>query len=114
MAYRDLDLKIAQKSKIEPISHIAKKTGLRNDEIELYGDYKAKVKIDVLNRLKNRKVGKYILVSAMTPTPFGEGKTVTTIGLSMGLSHLGKKAFSSQHVFRWDTPYNSFVAYNSL
>ncbi|MCD6540114.1 MAG: formate--tetrahydrofolate ligase [Candidatus Omnitrophica bacterium] len=88
------DLEIARRIRLKPIKEIAKKLGLREKEIELYGDYKAKVKLEVLKRLKKRKKGKYILVTAITPTPLGEGKTLTTIGLSMALSRMGKKSIA--------------------
>ena len=84
------DLEIAQSAKIKPITKIAKAIGLRQEELELYGKYKAKVSLSVLDRVKNRPQGKYILVTAITPTPLGEGKTVTTIGLSMALNKLKK------------------------
>lgn len=86
------DLEIAQKAKLKPIKEIAQKLGLREKEIEPYGKFKCKVKLEVLKRLKKRKKGKYVLVTAITPTPLGEGKTVTTIGLSMALNRLGKKS----------------------
>jgi len=85
------DLDIAQAAKIEKIEGIASKLGVKRDEIELYGDFKAKVKLDVLDRLEGRPSAKYIDVTAITPTPLGEGKTVTTIGLTQGLGHIGKK-----------------------
>ena len=85
------DLKIAQKAHLKPIKDIAKSIGLKESELELFGNYKAKVSLEALKRLKNRKAGKYILVSAITPTPLGEGKTVTTVGLSMALNRIGKK-----------------------
>jgi formate--tetrahydrofolate ligase len=75
---------------MEPIINIAEKVGLTEDEIEFYGKYKAKVKLDVLDRLKGKPSGKYIDVTAITPTPLGEGKTVTTIGLTQGLAKIGK------------------------
>jgi len=84
------DLEIAQSAKIKPITKIAKAIGLRQEELELYGKYKGKVSLSVLDRIKNRPQGKYILVTAITPTPLGEGKTVTTIGLSMALNRLKK------------------------
>ncbi|OGE18849.1 formate--tetrahydrofolate ligase [Candidatus Daviesbacteria bacterium RIFCSPLOWO2_02_FULL_41_8] len=86
------DLKIAQAGKLKPITEIAAEIGLTEDEIELYGKYKAKVSLDVLKRLKNRPNGKYIDVTAITPTPLGEGKTTTTVGLGQALSKIGKKA----------------------
>ncbi|MCL4466326.1 MAG: formate--tetrahydrofolate ligase, partial [Chloroflexi bacterium] len=76
---------------MKPIAAIAEELGLTDDEIELYGKYKAKVSLDVRERLKDKPNGKYIDVTAITPTPLGEGKTVTTIGLSMALNRIGKK-----------------------
>lgn len=94
MAKIPSDLEIAQSIKLKPILDIAKNAGILSNEIELYGDYKAKVKLDILERVKNNPLGKYIDVTAITPTPLGEGKTVTTIGLSLGLAKLGKKVFT--------------------
>lgn len=76
---------------MEPISEIAQKLGLLDEEIELYGKYKAKVSLDTLKRLKSKKNGKYIDVTAITPTPLGEGKTTTTVGLGQALNKIGKK-----------------------
>ncbi len=86
------DLKIAQAAKLKPVTKIAAEIGLHENEIELYGNYKAKVSLEVLKRLKNRPSGKYIDVTAITPTPLGEGKTTTTVGLGQALSKIGKKA----------------------
>lgn len=86
------DLKIAQAAKLKPIAKIASDIGLLENELELYGNYKAKISLDVLKRLKNRPNGKYIDVTAITPTPLGEGKTTTTVGLGQALSKIGKKA----------------------
>lgn len=86
------DLEIAQSAQLRPIAEIAKNLGLDEDDIELYGKYKAKVSLKVLEKFKNRPLGKYIDVTAITPTPLGEGKTVTTIGLSMALNRIGKKS----------------------
>ncbi|MGQ9474117.1 MAG: formate--tetrahydrofolate ligase [Candidatus Caldatribacteriaceae bacterium] len=86
------DLEIAQKAIMQPISKIAQELGLSEDDIELYGKYKAKISLEVLKRLQDRPLGKYIDVTAITPTPLGEGKTVTTIGLSMALNKIGKKS----------------------
>lgn len=94
MAKIPSDLEIAQSIKLKPILEIAKNAGILPSEIELYGDYKAKVKLDILERIKNNPQAKYIDVTAITPTPLGEGKTVTTIGLSLGLAKLGKKVFT--------------------
>ena len=89
------DIVIAQAAKIHPVSEIARSAGLTLDEIDLYGKTKAKVHLSVLGRLKDKPQGKYIVVTAITPTPLGEGKTVTTIGLSQALgAHLGKKVFT--------------------
>ncbi|HAM38467.1 MAG TPA: formate--tetrahydrofolate ligase, partial [Elusimicrobia bacterium] len=85
------DIEIAQSIKTKPINEIADKIGIKQDEIELYGSNKAKIKLEILNRLKDKPKGKYIDVTAITPTPLGEGKTVTTIGLSLGLSKISKK-----------------------
>jgi len=74
------------------IREIAEEIGLSEEYLELYGNYKAKVKLEVLENFKGRPDGKYIDVTAITPTPLGEGKTVTTIGLSMALNKIGKKA----------------------
>ncbi|MBI2196654.1 formate--tetrahydrofolate ligase [Candidatus Daviesbacteria bacterium] len=86
------DLKIAQASKLKPITAVAAEAGLLDEEIEVYGKYKAKVSLDVLKRLKGRPNGKYIDVTAITPTPLGEGKTTTTVGLGQALKKIGKRA----------------------
>ncbi|HIE51793.1 MAG TPA: formate--tetrahydrofolate ligase, partial [Armatimonadetes bacterium] len=88
------DLEIAQAAKLKPILEIAESVGLEEDDLDLYGKYKAKVHLDVLERFKERPNGKYIDVTAITPTPLGEGKTVTTIGLSQALAYIGKKVFT--------------------
>ncbi|MBU1913422.1 MAG: formate--tetrahydrofolate ligase [Candidatus Omnitrophica bacterium] len=89
------DLDIAQSSKLKPIFEIAKKIGIKENELELYGKYKAKISLSILGRLKDKPFGKYIDVTAITPTPLGEGKTVTTIGLSLGLNKLKKKVITT-------------------
>ncbi|NLF64523.1 MAG: formate--tetrahydrofolate ligase [Chloroflexi bacterium] len=90
------DIEIAQEAELKPIVQIAEEVGLLEDELLLYGPYKAKVKLDVLERLKDRPNGKYIDVTAITPTPLGEGKTTTTVGLSQALgAHLGQKVFTN-------------------
>src|SRR3989338_1858565 len=89
------DLEIAQAAKLKPITEIARQIGIKEDEIELYGKYKAKISLSILDRLKNKTPGKYIDVTAITPTPLGEGKTVTTIGLSLGLAKLGKRVIAT-------------------
>jgi methylenetetrahydrofolate dehydrogenase (NADP+)/methenyltetrahydrofolate cyclohydrolase/formyltetrahydrofolate synthetase len=86
------DIDIAQESVLKPITQVAEELGLLPDELELFGPVKAKVKLEVLERLKNIPDGKYIDVTAITPTPLGEGKTTTTIGLSQALgAHLGQR-----------------------
>jgi formyltetrahydrofolate synthetase len=90
------DIDIAQASDIKPISQVAEEAGILPEELEFYGPYKAKVKLEVLKRLQDRPNGKYIDVTAITPTPLGEGKTTTTVGLSQALGAcLGKKVFTA-------------------
>ncbi len=88
------DLKIAQQAELRRIEDVAAEAGILREELEPYGDYKAKVKLEILQRLADRPDGKYVDVTAVTPTPLGEGKTVTTIGLGQALCHVGKKAFA--------------------
>ncbi|MBN1303528.1 MAG: formate--tetrahydrofolate ligase [Anaerolineales bacterium] len=89
------DIDIAQEATLKPITLVAEELGLQPDELELYGPYKAKVKLDVLERLKDNPDGKYIDVTAISPTPLGEGKTTTTVGLSQALgAHLGKNVIT--------------------
>jgi methylenetetrahydrofolate dehydrogenase (NADP+)/methenyltetrahydrofolate cyclohydrolase/formyltetrahydrofolate synthetase len=86
------DIAIAQAAELDPIARVAAGLGLSEDDLDLYGKYKAKVHLDVLDRLEDRPLGRYIDVTAITPTPLGEGKTTTTVGLSQALgAHLGKK-----------------------
>ena len=86
------DVEIAQSAVMEPIQNIAKKVGLKEDDLELYGKYKAKISLEAINQLQNKENGKLILVTAINPTPAGEGKTTTMIGLSQALNKLGKKS----------------------
>ncbi|RLC59634.1 MAG: formate--tetrahydrofolate ligase [Chloroflexi bacterium] len=88
------DIEIAQSADLIPIVEVARSVGLSEDDLDLYGKWKAKVHLDVLQRLKERPNGKYIDVTAITPTPLGEGKTVTTIGVSQGLGYIGKRVFT--------------------
>jgi formyltetrahydrofolate synthetase len=89
------DIDIAQEATMKPITQIAEEVGIEEDELILYGPNKAKVSLSILERLKDRPNGKYIDVTAITPTPLGEGKTTTTVGLSQALgAHLGKKVFT--------------------
>jgi len=84
------DIEIAQAAELKPIKEIAKKIGLSNEDIELYGDNKAKIKLDTYKRLQSEKDSKLVLVTAITPTPAGEGKTTTTVGLGMALNQRDK------------------------
>jgi len=89
------DIDIAQAARLRPIEEIAEEAGLKAGELELFGRYKAKVHLEVRDRLKKRTQGKYIDVTAITPTPLGEGKTTTTIGLSQALgAHLDHSVFA--------------------
>lgn len=86
------DIEIAQKNVMEPISKIAEKLDIHPEELEQYGHYKAKISLDVLKRLEKKPNGKLVLVTAITPTPAGEGKSTTSIGLVQALNKIGKKA----------------------
>ena len=86
------DIEIAQKNVMEPISKIADGLGILPEELEQYGHYKAKISLDVLKRLQDKPNGKLVLVTAITPTPAGEGKSTTSIGLAQALNKVGKKA----------------------
>lgn len=89
------DVQIAQEAKMKPITEVAKYLGIEEDELELYGKYKAKVSLDVLKRLESKPNAKLVLVTAINPTPAGEGKTTTNVGLSMGLNKIGKKTITA-------------------
>ncbi len=86
------DIKIAQQAKMLPITEVAAKLGIGEEDLELYGRYKAKLSYGLLRRLENKTTGKLILVTAITPTPAGEGKSTTTVGLAQGLAKIHKKA----------------------
>lgn len=86
------DIEIAQNTTLKPISDVAKDVGIQEDELELYGKYKAKINDKAFDRLKNKKDGKLILVTAVNPTPAGEGKTTVTAGLGQAMAKIGKKA----------------------
>jgi formate--tetrahydrofolate ligase len=89
------DIQIAQEAKMEHIKEIAKRLGISEDDLEFYGKYKAKISLDLWNRIKDNKNGKLVLVTAINPTPAGEGKTTTNVGLSMALNKIGKKAVTT-------------------
>lgn len=86
------DIEIAQQTKLRPIAEIAEELGVRNEELEPYGRFKAKLNDDLVTRLKDKPDGKLILVTAINPTPAGEGKTTTTAGLGQAMAKIGKKA----------------------
>ncbi|OOM82041.1 formate--tetrahydrofolate ligase [Clostridium puniceum] len=86
------DIQIAQEAKMEPIKNVAEKLGLCEDDIEYYGKYKCKISLDVYEKVKQNKDGKLVLVTAINPTPAGEGKSTVTVGLGQALNKLGKKA----------------------
>ena len=86
------DVQIAQQAQMQPIKEVAGKLGLVEDDLELYGKYKAKISLETMQKVEYNENGKLILVTAINPTPAGEGKTTTMIGLSQGLNKLGKKA----------------------
>ena len=85
------DVEIAQEAKMQPIKEIAASLGLTEDDLELYGKYKAKLTAEVWNNVKDRKNGKLVLVTAINPTPAGEGKTTTSVGLADALHRMGRK-----------------------
>ena len=86
------DIEIARAAKMLPIGQVAAKLGIGADDLEAYGKKKAKVSLAFYSRTKDQKAGKLVLVTAITPTPAGEGKTTTTVGLTDALCHIGKKA----------------------
>ena len=86
------DIEIAQKAELKPITEIGASIGIPAEDLENYGPYKAKVSLKLTKELENKPMGHLILVTAISPTPAGEGKTTTTVGLGQALAHLGKKA----------------------
>ena len=89
------DIQIAQEAKLLPISKIAEKLGLTEDDYEMYGKYKAKIDFNLLNRLSDKKDGKLVLVTAITPTPAGEGKSTVTVGLTQALNKMGYNSMAA-------------------
>src|SRR5579863_3660813 len=89
------DLQIAHEAKMKPLREIAEQIGISEDYLIPYGKYVAKVHLDALQELKKRPKAKYVVMSAITPTPLGEGKTTTTVGLAQGFHHIGKRATMS-------------------
>lgn len=92
MAEVKTDIEIANSVEMQPIVEVAKRAGFEEDDLELYGKYKAKISHDAIQRFANKKDGKLILVTAITPTPAGEGKSTCSIGLTMGLNKIGKNS----------------------
>ena len=86
------DIEIAQEAVLEPIVTIAERLGMQEDDLELYGRYKAKLSEEYMHRIEDRPDGRLILVTAINPTPAGEGKTTTSVGLSQAFGKLGKNA----------------------
>ena len=86
------DIQIAQEAEMLPIKDVAEKLGIGEDDLELYGKYKAKLSDELIERVKDQPDGKLILVTAINPTPAGEGKTTTSVGLGQAFGRLGKKA----------------------
>ena len=86
------DLEIAQQAEVKPIAEIATAMGLAEEDVDLYRKFKAKISHNVLNKFADKPNGKYVVVTSMTPTPLGEGKTTTTVGLGMALNRLGHRA----------------------
>ena len=86
------DVEIARNTKLNRIDEVAKSIGIQEEELELYGKYKAKISPDVMKRLQSKKDGKLVLVTAINPTPLGEGKTTMAISLADGLKQVGKNA----------------------
>ena len=86
------DIEIARQTKLQPIENVAAKIGISRDQILQYGPHKAKLSLEAVREIAKRKPGKLILVTAISPTPAGEGKTTTTVGLGDGLNAIGTKA----------------------
>ena len=86
------DIDIALEAELQPIQQVAEVLGISGDELDLYGKYKAKLTDELWEKIKDRQDGKLILVTAINPTPAGEGKTTTTVGLGQAMSKIGKKA----------------------
>lgn len=86
------DIEIARNTELKKITEIAEKLNIEENDLEQYGKYKAKISNNLLEKLKNKENGKLILVTAINPTPLGEGKTTISIGLADGLRKIGKKS----------------------
>ncbi|MGL4651061.1 MAG: formate--tetrahydrofolate ligase, partial [Caldilineaceae bacterium] len=86
------DIDIAQAATLQPIEAIAEKMGLNRADIEFYGEAMAKIKLETIEKLQDKPDAKYVVVTAITPTPLGEGKSTTTVGLGQGMHHIGRTA----------------------
>ena len=86
------DIELAREANMKPIREVAELLGMSEEDLELYGKYKAKLSDDLWNRVKDRPDGKLILMTAINPTPAGEGKTTTSVGLGQALCKMGRKA----------------------
>ena len=86
------DIQIAQEAVMQPIKEVAKSLDIKEDDLELYGKYKAKLSDELMKELEKKEDGKLVLVTAINPTPAGEGKTTTSVGLGQAFAKLGKKA----------------------
>src|ERR671915_412705 len=86
------DLQIAREARLKPLEYVADEMGIGPHLLEPYGDAVAKIKLEAIDELKDRPRAKYVLISAITPTPLGEGKTTTTVGLGQAFKHIGKRA----------------------
>ena len=86
------DLEIARKAELKPLTDVAKESGIPEESLELYGEGAAKIKLEAIDAMAGKPKAKYVVVTAITPTPLGEGKTTTTVGLGQGFSHIGKRA----------------------
>ncbi|MGC8465694.1 MAG: formate--tetrahydrofolate ligase, partial [Acidimicrobiales bacterium] len=86
------DLAIARAARLRPITEIAREMGIPDELLETYGTNVAKIQLEAIEALSQRERAKYVVVSAITPTPLGEGKTTTTVGLGQAMRHIGKKA----------------------
>ena len=86
------DLEIARKAELKPLTDVAKESGIPEESLELYGEGAAKIKLEAIDAMADKPKAKYVVVTAITPTPLGEGKTTTTVGLGQGFSHIGKRA----------------------
>ena len=86
------DLEIARSAKLRPLTEVAADAGIPSEHLEIYGEGAAKIKLEAIESMSSRDKARYVVVSAITPTPLGEGKTTTVVGLGQGFSHIGKKA----------------------